>query len=91
MLGSGLVCKRPGPYEYKQATVEQISIHNKLNRQFDIQRPNQVWCCDITYIWTGKRWAYLAVAMVLNTGRVVGWAMSERSDKAFAMNALDNA
>ncbi|EGJ96998.1 putative transposase [Shigella flexneri 2930-71] len=27
--------------------------------------PNQVWCGDVTYIWTGKRWAYLAVVLDL--------------------------
>ena len=61
MQESGLVCKQPGPHKYKQATVEHISIPNKLNRQFDAQKPNQVWCGDSTYIWTGKRCAYLAV------------------------------
>lgn len=91
MKESGLVCKQPGPHKYKQATVEHISIPNKLNRQFDVQRPNQVWCGDITYIWTGKRWAYLAVVIDLYARRVIGWSMSERADKALVVNALDNA
>lgn len=91
MKESSLVCKQPGPHKYKKATVEHISIPNKLNRQFGVQKPNQVWCGDITYIWTGKRWAYLAVVIDLYARRVVGWAMSEKADKLLAINALDNA
>ena len=29
----------------------------------------QVWCGDVTYIWTGKRWAYLAVVLETQAGR----------------------
>ena len=36
----------------------------------------QVWCGDVTYIWTGKRWAYLAVVLDLFARKPVGWAMS---------------
>lgn len=27
-------------------------LHNILNEQFNPERPNAVWCTDITYIWT---------------------------------------
>ena len=33
--------------------------------EFAVTEPNQVWCGDVTYIWTGKRWAYLAVVLDL--------------------------
>ncbi|MEI7199390.1 MULTISPECIES: DDE-type integrase/transposase/recombinase [Pectobacterium] len=38
--------------------------------------PNQVWCDDVTYIWGGKRWAYLSVVLDLFARKPVGWAMS---------------
>lgn len=91
MKESGLVCKQPGPHKYKRATVEHIDIPNRLNRQFNVTQPDKVWCGDITYIWTGKRWAYLAVVLDLYARRVVGWAMSERADKELVIQALDNA
>ncbi|MFB9086752.1 IS3 family transposase [Erwinia tracheiphila] len=44
---------------------EHVEIPNLLARQFAVTEPNQVWCGDVTYIWTGKRWAYLAVVLAL--------------------------
>ena len=91
MKESGLICKQPGPHKYRRATVEHVDIPNRLNRQFEVQQPNKVWCGDMTYIWTGRKWAYLAVVMDLYERRVVGWAMSDRADKALVIKALDNA
>lgn len=91
MKESGLICKQPGPHKYKRATVEHINIPNQLNRQFNAAAPNTVWCGDITYIWTGKTWSYLAVVLDLYARRVVGWSMSERADKELVINALDDA
>ena len=86
-----LVCKQPGPHKYKQAAVERPDIPNYLNRQFTVNRPNQVWCGDITYIWAGSRWIYLAVVIDLYARRVVGWALSEKADAQLTIKALDNA
>ncbi len=55
---------------------------NYLERQFAVTEPNQVWCGDVTYIWTGKRWAYLAVVLDLFARKPVGWAMSFAGQQA---------
>lgn len=87
----GLICKQPGPHAYKQATVERPDIPNHLARVFATERPNQVWCGDITYIWSGQRWSYLAVVLDLYARRVVGWAMSPSPDADLVVKALDHA
>jgi len=87
----GLVCKQPGAHAYKHATVERLDIPNRLDRKFDVKQPNQVWCGDITYVWTGQRWSYLAVVMDLYARRVVGWAMSDKADADLVVKALDHA
>lgn len=87
----GLVCKQPGPHAYKKAKAEHILIPNILNRQFDVAVPNQVWCGDITYIWTGSRWSYLAVVLDLFARRVVGWALAEKPDTNLVIKALEHA
>lgn len=86
-----LVSKQPGPHVYKVAVNERPDIPNSLNREFDVQNPNQVWCGDITYIWTGQKWSYLAVVIDLYARRVVGWAMSEKPNTALTIKALDRA
>jgi putative transposase len=91
MAELGLICKQPGNHAYKQATVERVDIPNRLNRQFDVEAPNRVWCGDITFIWAQGRWHYLAVVLDLFTRRIVGWAFSARPDAALVVQALDMA
>ena len=91
MAELGLVCKQPGPHRYKQATVERPDIPNRLDRQFKVANPDQVWCGDITYIWAGSRWVYLAVVIDLYARRVVGWAISDKADANLTIRALENA
>jgi putative transposase len=50
---------------------------NILGREFDPERPNRVWCADITYILTGEGWLYLAVVEDLFSRMIVGWSMAE--------------
>ena len=91
MREAGLVCKQPGPHAYKRSTVERLDIPNTLDRAFNVQSPNQVWCGDITYIWTGNRWSYLAVVLDLYSRRVVGWALSSQANAELVVAALDRA
>lgn len=86
-----LLCKQPGPHAYKKATVERPDIPNVLNRKFNVDAPNQVWCGDITYIWTGTNWAYLAVVLDLYSRRVVSWSLSNKPDAGLTIEALDRA
>ena len=87
----GLVSRQPGSHAYKQATVERPYIPNRLNRAFATERPNQVWCSDITYIWAQGRWNYLAVVLDLHARRVIGWAFSAKPDAELVIKALDIA
>ena len=87
----GLVSKQPGAHRYQVARSERPDIPNLLAREFDVQQPNQVWCGDITYVWAGGRWNYLAVVLDLYARRVVGWAMSDKPDAELAIKALEMA
>lgn len=83
-------CQQPA-HRYKKATKEHVDIPNHLERQFAVTEPNQVWCGDVTYLWTGKRWAYLAVVLDLFSRKPVGWAMSFSPDSALTGKALTMA
>lgn len=87
----GLVsCQQP-THRYKRGSHEHVAIPNHLERQFAVTEPNQVWCGDVTYIWTGKRWGYLAVVLDLFARKPVGWAMSFSPDSRLTIKALEMA
>jgi transposase InsO family protein len=64
---------------------------NVLQRDFAPDQPNSTWATDITYVWTGEGWLYLAVVLDLFCRRVVGWAMSEHIDTPLVLSALQMA
>ena len=91
MKEMGLVSKQPGSYKYKKATVERLDIPNTLAREFAVAAPDKVWCGDITYVWAGSRWRYVAAVIDLYARKVVGWSISDHPDTDPVIKALDNA
>ncbi|HFV1340020.1 TPA: IS3 family transposase [Escherichia coli] len=79
---------QPGKHQYKNACQEHTSLPNLLERQFAVPEPDRVWCGDITYLWAGNRWCYLAVVMDLFARRVIGWSLSAHADTALISSAL---
>ena len=64
---------------------------NLLARTFEAETPDTRWTADITYLWTGQGWLYLAVILDLFSRRIVGWSMSETIDRHLVISALDAA
>ena len=90
MRESSLVSRQPG-HRYKRTGQARVDIPNLLDRQFDVTKPNKVWCGDITYVWTGEQWNYLAVIIGLCARRVVGWALLKKPDAQLVIEALNRA
>ena len=61
---------------------------NVLGRQFTVDKPNQKWVSDVTYIATREGWLYLAVVLDLYSRKVVGWSMSNRLTSELAQRAM---
>jgi transposase InsO family protein len=61
---------------------------NVLNRNFEAKGPNEKWATDITYIWTGEGWLYLATVMDLYSRRIVGWSMADHLETGLCLGAL---
>jgi len=79
---------------YKATTDSKHSFPvapNLLDRNFQTQRPDQVWTSDITYLPTAEGWLYLAVVLDLHTRMLAGWAMHERMTRELVMDALTMA
>ncbi|QWN38101.1 IS3 family transposase [Cobetia sp. 4B] len=87
----GLMSSQPPRHAYKKADQPHLDIPNVLDREFDVKKPNQVWTGDITYIWTGARWAYLAVVIDLYARKPVGWALSLSPNTELVKKALTMA
>ena len=64
---------------------------NLLDQDFTATAPNQKWVCDITYLWTGEGWRYLAVVLDLFSRMVIGWAMDKRIKAKLVCDALQMA
>lgn len=64
---------------------------NLLNRNVQVDAPNQVWVSDITYIRTMEGWLYLAIVMDLYSRKIVGWSMSNSLSSSIAVDALQMA
>ena len=62
-----------------------------LLRGMVIDRPNQVWCADITYIPMLRGFLYLVAIMDWATRRVLSWRLSNTMDVEFCMEALEDA
>ena len=61
---------------------------NLLDRNFTPAAPNQAWTADLTYIWTGEGWLYLAVVLDLFNREVVGWSIKPRMTTDIVIDAL---
>ena len=66
-------------------------IYPYLLRQMKVERSNQVWAMDITYIPMAKGFVYLAAVIDWFTRRVLAWRVSITMETAFCVEALEEA
>ena len=66
-------------------------IYPYLLRGLAIDRPNQVWCADITYIPLAKGFLYLVAIMDWWSRKVLAWRLSNTMDVSFCTDALEEA
>jgi putative transposase len=66
-------------------------VYPSLLRGLAIDRPNQVWCADITYIPMAKGFVYLVAVMAWFSRRVLSWRLSITMAADFCVEALQEA
>ena len=64
---------------------------NRLDGVGEVERPNQVWVSDITYIATKQGWMYLSAVMDLGTRTVKGWALKDSLRTSLVSDAFSHA
>lgn len=72
----------PGP----ASKVKGYLLHGLI-----IDRPNQVWCTDITYIRMNKGFLYLTAIMDWHSRRILAWRLSSTMEVSFCLDALREA
>jgi transposase InsO family protein len=64
---------------------------DRVNRQFNADRPNQLWVSDFTYVSTWQGWLFVAFVIDVFARRIVGWRVSTSMRTDFVLDALEQA
>jgi putative transposase len=80
-----------GPRQRTSQAAPGHKIYPYLLRNLLIQRPNQVWCSDITYIPLQHGFLYLVAIMDWFSRYVLSWRLSNTLEGSFCREALDEA
>ena len=92
MRENGIEARRPRRFRVTTNSNHDDPIApNRLEQDFAVSAPNEVWAGDITYIWTAEGWSYLAVIIDLYARRVVGWAIANNMRTELPLRALRRA
>lgn len=84
-----IVCFYPGPNLSKRA--KQSKTYPYLLRNLDINRPNQVWSIDITYVGTPNGFVYLTAIIDWYSRFIVGYTISNTLQTDMITRAVTNA
>lgn len=85
----GLVAMVPGPNTSKAHP--EHKVYPYLLRGLQIDRPNQVWSTDITYIRLAHGFVYLVAIIDWYSRKVLSWRLSNTMDTGFCIDALQQA
>ena len=89
MRKMGLVSVAPKPNTSRPAPAHKIYPY--LLRGLQIERADQVWCADITYIRLAHGFVYLTAVMDWYSRYVLAWEVSVTMEEAFCVSALESA
>ncbi len=89
MKQAGLCALLPRRFQVTTDSKHALPVaKNLLNQDFTASKADERWAADITYLWTGEGWLYLAVVLDLFSRRVVGWSMQASLHKELVLGAL---
>ncbi len=79
---------------YIQTTIHSDfseQLKNILNEEFNPERPDAVWCSDITYIWTFEGFVYLTSIMDLYSRKIISWVLSNTLEAVHVVECIEKA
>jgi len=66
-------------------------VYPYLLRNMVVERPNQVWAADITYIPMNRGFMYLVAVMDWHSRKILSWRISNTLDTDFCVEAVEEA
>lgn len=66
-------------------------LQNILDENFNPDRPDAVWCSDITYIWTMDGFVYLTSIMDLFSRKIIAWTLSKTLEVSCVIETINKA
>jgi len=79
------------PQKHLSVLGEKKYVHPYLLRELKIDRPNQVWETDITYIPMKKGFMYLTAIIDVYSRMIVGWGLSNSLSKESVLTVVEQA
>lgn len=67
------------------------TLKNILDEKFNPVTPDEVWCSDITYIWTFEGFVYLTSIMDLFSRKIIAWVLSDTLESKWVTEAVEKA
>ena len=64
---------------------------DRVNRQFQASRPNQLWVADFTYVATWAGFVYVAFVIDVFARRIIGWRVARSMHAELVLDALEQA
>jgi putative transposase len=87
MMGLTAIYRRPRT----SVPHPEHKVYPYLLRNLHVERPDQVWCADITYIPMKKGYLYLVAIMDWHSRAELFWRLSNTMDADFCVAALEDA
>jgi putative transposase len=80
-------------YPRKRTTISgrRSGVQPYLLKDLSIDRPNHVWCADITYIPMQRGFMYLFAIMDWHSRKIIAWELSNTLDTDFCLRTLNRA
>lgn len=75
----------------RQLADEGLHALDRVRREWNPDRPNEIWVADITQVSTWQGTLYIAAVMDVFSRRIIGWAMADNMRAELVIDAFEMA
>jgi transposase InsO family protein len=79
------------PYPHTTQSYHNLPVFRNRIRELELERPNQVWVSDLSYLRTREGFLYLALITDKFSRKIVGWHVGDTLEAVGCVRALERA